>query len=287
MTDLLLQQLVNGLSIGMGYALVALGLTLIFGVLHILNFAHGELFMVGGLVTVVLANLLGWPYLATIPAAGLGVAALAWLVDQVAVRPLAGTPDGPSTALLTTFAAGLLIQQAVLASWGAQPSRVDGLQGVLRLGPVMLTVQRAFVFGAGLALLAGVELVLRHTRFGQSLRALSQNGFAAQVVGIDVRRARSLTYVVAAALAGVTGALLTPVILFSRDMGASMIINAFVIVVVGGMGNAAGAAACGLLLGVCEALLSSFVPQEIGTALIYSLLLLTLLIRPHGLFARG
>ena len=287
MSGLLLQQVADGLSIGMGYALVALGLTLIFGVLHVLNFAHGELFMAGGLVAVLVANVLGWPYLAAIPLAGIAVALLAWGVDRLAVRPLLDRPDGASTALLTTFAAGLLIQQAVLASWGPQPSRVDGLSGAIHLGPVLLTVQRVFVFGAGLVLLAIVEFVLRRTGFGRSLRALSQNAFAAQVVGINIARARSLAFIAAAALAGITGALLAPVVLFSLGMGASMIVNAFVVVVVGGMGNPLGAVVCGLLLGVGEALLSSLMPQELGTALIYSLLLLTLLVRPQGLFARS
>ncbi|CAO3428045.1 branched-chain amino acid ABC transporter permease [Azospirillum endophyticum] len=287
MFELLLQQTANGLALGMAYALVALGLTLIFGVLHVINFVHGDLYMVGGLVTTLVTGALGGPYLAALPAAIVIVALLAWLIDRAAVRPILDKPDGASIALLSTFAISLLLHQGVLASWGTQPARVDGVPGVQVFGPVAVTNQRLLLLGSGLLLLLGLELALRCTHFGKTLRAVAQNPFAARVVGIDVQRVRSVTYVGAAALAGLAGALLTPIVLFAPSMGQHIVISAFVIVVVGGMGNISGAVTCGLGLGVLEALLSTVMPQEIGSTAIYALLLVTLLIRPQGLFARG
>lgn len=287
MLDLLMQQAVNGLSQGMAYALVALGLTMIFGVLHVINFAQGELYMLGGLGAVLAGNVLGLPYAAAVVVAVVAVVLVAALVDALAVRPVLAKKDGASTVLLSTFAVSLLLHQSVLSSWGPNPARVDGLSGSLSLGPVVLTNQRLLVLAGGLAILVAVELVLRRTQIGRKVRAIAQSEFAARVVGIDVARIRSLTFLAAAAIAAIAGALIAPVSLFTPTMGEHAIITAFVVVVIGGMGNATGAVVCGLLLGLLEALASAFMPQELGTAIIYALLLVSLLVRPQGLFARA
>jgi branched-chain amino acid transport system permease protein len=286
MLDLLLQQAVNGITQGMAYALIALGLTMIFGVLHVINFAHGELFMLGGLVAVLATAVLGLPYVAGVGAALVVVALLAVLVDVLAVRPLLDTSDGPSTVLLSTFAVSLLLYQGVLTAWGPNPERVEGLSGVLSLGPVSVTYQRLLVLAAGVVLLGLIELVMRRTLVGKQIRAVAQSAYAARVVGIDVAKVRSLTFFGAAALAGVTGALVAPISLFSPAMGQHAIINAFVVVVIGGMGSATGAVICGLALGILEAMLSVVIPQEIGAAIIYALLLVALFVRPEGLFGK-
>jgi branched-chain amino acid transport system permease protein len=287
MLALLLQQIVNGLTQGMAYALVALGLTMIFGVLHVINFAQGEFYMLGGLGAVMAAQTLGLPYGAAMALAVAGVVIVAALVDFVAVRPILATHDGPSTVLLSTFAVSLLIQQAVLAGWGPNPARLDGLEGSFTLGPVTIGWQRLLVLVAGLALLAGIELILRRSHIGRQVRALAQSEFAARVVGFDVERLRSLTFLGAAAVAAAAGALIAPISLFTPMMGQHAIITAFVVVVVGGMGNPLGAVICGLGLGVTEALASIFLPLEIATAIVYALLLLTLLLRPSGLMPRN
>lgn len=287
MLDLLLQQIANGLSTGMVYAIIALGLTLIFGVLHVINFAHGELYMVGGLVSVLLTTQLGVPYAVTLLPAAFAVALVALIVDRIAVRPVMASADGESLVLITTFAVGILIHQGVLARIGPAPITSPGLPGVVTIGPVALTTQRLFILGCGLGLVVVLETVLRRTRFGRSLRAIAQSGFAARVVGIDVARVRQITFCAAAALAGLAGALIAPVVTFNANMGQHAVINAFVIVVIGTMGNISGALVCGILLGVVEALSSIFLPQEVASACIYSLLLLTLLLRSNGLFARA
>ena len=201
MFDVLLQQLANGLSVGMGYALVALGLSLIFGVLHVINFSHGEIFMIGGLVTLIVTTLLGVPYLLALPVAAVAGAILGLGVNWLAVQPLLKRRDGGSDVLLSTFAVSILIHQAVLLFWGPAPARLDGLPGTLEIGPVVLTSQRLFVLAAGFALLIALEWGLRRTRFGTELRAVAQSEFAARVVGIDVGRINLRTFVIAAVIA--------------------------------------------------------------------------------------
>ena len=285
MFDLLLQQAVNGLTQGMAYALVALGLTMIFGVLHVINFAQGELYMLGGLVTVLVTSMLGVPYLAALPLAVVAVVIVAAVVDRIAVKPVLPKKDGPSTVLLTTFAVSLMLHQTVLSIWGPNPARVEGISGSLSVGPLVITNHRLFLLVAGIALLALTEFVLRRTGIGKQIRAVAESEYAAQIVGIDVDRVRTLTFLGAAAIAAAAGALVTPVSLFTPSMGQHAIITAFVVVVIGGMGNATGAVVCGLLLGLLEAVASTFVPQEVGTAIIYALLLVSLLVRPNGLFS--
>lgn len=281
--DIVFQQIANGLSVGMGYALVALGLSLIFGVLHVINFAHGETFMIGGLVTLIATSLLGVPYLLALPIAGVAGALLGFAINHLAVQPLLQRRDGGADVLLATFAVSILIHQAVVVLWGPAPARIDGLAGAIEIGSVVLTSQRLFVLAVGIAFLVPLEWCLKHTRFGTELRAVAQSQFAARVVGIEVDRVNLRTFVIAAVIAGVGGGLLSPVILYSSLMGQVVIIKAFVVVVIGGMGSIVGAVVCGLLVGLLESMLSLVTSEGTATAIIYSLLLAVLLVRPYGL----
>ncbi len=283
MTDALLQQLLNGLSIGFGYALIALGLTLAFGVLHIINFGHGEVVMLGAL-TVVLANkLLGLPYLAAVPLAMLVGAVVGWIFDALAVSPLLRRAEGRTDILLTTFAVGVLFNQAVLSVWGPAPARVDGLQGRLELAGAGLSAQRLFVIAASIAALVLLDLLARRTRFGVEMRALAQSEHAARVVGIDVRKVGTRAFLLAAAVGGLGGALLAPITSYSPMLGQAVLIKAFVIVVLGGLGSARGAVLCALGVGVLEAMLGLVLEEGLAAAAVYSLMLLVLLVRPQGL----
>lgn len=285
MWDLLLQQTANGIAQGTGYAIIALGLTTVYGVLHIINFAHGELYMVGGLAAVVAASTLGQPYAVALVAAVVVAATVAALVDLAGVAPVLRQRDGQSTVLLTTFAISILINESVLATWGPLPVRIEGVKGLTEMGPVVISNQRIFLVGAGFVLLCALEYLLRRTLVGKHIRAVADSAYAAQVVGIDVRKIRSVVFIGAGALAGLTGALMVPITLFAPSIGHNVIINAFVVVVVGGMGSAVGAIACGISLGLLEAYSAIFMPQQLGAALIYGVLLLTLLVRPTGLFS--
>ncbi len=282
--DLLAQQLFNGFSAGMSYALIALGLTLVFGVLHVINFAHGELYMVGGLAAVAVTAMLGLPYLLAIPLAALAAGAIAFVVDKAAVTPVVDRPDGGGSALLGTYACSILILESVLWLQGPAPVRIDGFGGALQIGPVTVTMQRIGVIVFGIVLLFAIRHFLLHTTVGRDLRAVAQDTPAARVIGIDVGRVRSITFVVAAAVAGFVGALMVPIVLFTPMMGQHVVIKAFVVVVIGGMGSVSGAIIAGIGLGLLEIALRAFLMDGIAQALLYSLLILTLLVRPQGLF---
>lgn len=282
--DLLAQQIFNGFSAGMGYALIALGLTLVFGVLHVINFAHGELYMIGGLAAVALAGMFGVPYLLAIPFAALAAGAVALVVDKAAVSPVVDRPDGGGSALLGTYACSILILETVLWLQGPAPIRIDGIPGSLQIGPVTVTLQRIAVIGFGLLMLLAIRHFLLHTAVGRDLRAVSQDSLAARVIGVDVSRVRTITFVTAALVAGLVGALMVPIVLFTPMMGQHVVIKAFVVVVIGGMGSVSGAIIAGIGLGFIEIALRGFLMDGIAQALLYSLLIITLLIRPQGLF---
>jgi branched-chain amino acid transport system permease protein len=284
MWEIWVQQIVNGLSAGMAYALVALGLTLTFGVLHVINFAQGELYLLGALGLVVLVELLGIPYPLAVLGGTLFAAAIGWVVDRTAVRDPLEKRGDYSTVLLSTYAISLLIFQLVIWFWGTAPHRVEGIPGVIEIGPITLTRHRVTVLLAGFLLLIAIEWILRRSRFGRELRAVAQNAFAARVVGIDVSSVRSVTFVMSTAIAALAGALLAPITMFSPLMGQAVLIKAFVVVVIGGMGNVSGAVVCGLMLGVLEAVLGRVMTPGLALALIYALLVVALLIRPRGLF---
>lgn len=288
MLDLVLQQLANGVSTGMVYALIALGLTVVFGVMHVINFAHGELYMVGALCSVLLTSRLGIPYIATLPIAAMAGALIAIVIDRIAISPVLPQKEGRALVLITTFAASMLINETVVASAGPGPIPSPGIGGwVLGLGPVALSAQRLLVISVGLFLVVLLQLMLMRTRFGQSLRAVAQSAWAAEVVGIDIRKVAFLTLALSGLLAGLAGALVVPIVTFSAAMGSHAVINAFVIVVIGSMGSFVGAVVCGIALGVSESIASIAMSSDASSAVIYSLLLLALLLRPQGLFARS
>lgn len=285
--ELIVQQLINGFSAGMSYALIALGLTLVFGVLHVINFAHGELYLLGGLVVAVLCNVYGVPYAAAVPLAVLGAAVAGYVIQKGAVEPLLDRPDGRYSALLSTYAVSLLLLEMVIWSKGPAPERIDGILGAFHYGDITVTYQRLIVIAGATALLIAVELFLRRTRAGFDLRAISQDLFAAKVIGVDVRSVQTRTFVLAAAFAGVAGALMVPIALFTPMMGQNVLIKAFVVVVIGGMGSVTGAVVVGIAIGLLEVLLRSLLIDGFAQAIIYSLMIVMLLIRPQGLFQPG
>ncbi len=287
MWEALLQQFVNGISVGLGYALVALGLTLIFGVLHVINFGHGEIVMIGALGVLLVTRMLGLPYLAALPAAIIVGAAVGYLMNMVAVQPLANRPGARTDVFLATFAVGVLLHETVLSTWGRAPALITGVPGQTAFGPLSLTNHRLFVIGAVVVTLIVLELLLRRTRFGVEMRAVAQNPYAARVVGIDIKKVSTRTFVLAAAIAGLGGGLLAPIMSFSPQIGDASLLKGFAIVVVAGLGNTSGAVVAALLIGIIEAMLGFFVDASVVGGFVLLLMLAVLLVRPRGLFARA
>ncbi len=283
MAEVLVQQLLNGLSTGFGYALIALGLTLAFGVLHIINFGHGEVVMLGALTVVIATTKFGLPYLAALPLAALVGAVVGWVFNAVAVKPLLARAEGRTDILLTTFAVGVLFFQVVLSVWGPAPARVDGVAGRVELFGVGLTAQRLFIMAASIAALWALERLARTTRLGVEMRAVAQSEHAARVVGIDVAAVGTRTFLLAAAIAGFGGALLAPITSYAPTLGQAVLIKAFVIVVMGGLGSTTGVVLCALGVGMLEAMLGMVVEESVAAGSVYALMLAMLLVRPQGL----
>ena len=279
-----LQQGLNGLSIGLNYALVALGLTLVFGVLHVINFGHGQVVMLGALAGLIALDQLGLPYVASLGVATVACGVVGGVIYLVAVKPVVRRPTGRQDVLLATFAVGILLNESVLGLRGPAPARVRGIPGVTQMGSITLSNQRLFIIAVVVAILACLLILLRKTRFGVELRAVAQSDYAARIVGINVDRVVFVTFVLSAAVAGLAGVLLAPLSAFSPQLGQSSLFTTFVIVVAAGLGSVGGGVLFAILYGILEALLSLMFDQDVAGALISVGVLLILLLRPNGLF---
>ena len=288
---LALDLFVNGLIFGLFYALMAVGLAMIFGVLKIVNFAHGEFYMVGAYVYVLAALKLGVPPWLALPLAALAGAALGWIVERTLMRPLyAGYGSWAimkdEYAVVVTFGLSLLLINLVDKIVGPYPYRGPVLIGTPRfsLGPIMLNGQKLVAAGVSLALLAGFAVFLKRSLWGRQIQAVAQNRLGASLAGIDATRTTSLIFAISGMLAALSGALLAPLINPSPDVGAFPAIKAYVIVVLGGMGSVWGALSAALLLGVLESFFAVYVSYDYRDAFGLLILILVLLARPQGLF---
>lgn len=285
-------QLVNGLVISVFYALTALGLSLIFGVLRIVNFAHGELYMMGGFAYYVVASLLGVPPAAAVLVASAGVFLLGALLERLLIRPVyEGKVDRPDEyAIMITFALSVLLQSLMLSVFGPWSKRPEPIfRGRVELGALIISGDRLAAALVGALVIIGMVLVLHYTRAGKAVRAVSQDREAAEILGVDVRLVGMLAFGIGAALAGAAGALMGPVFNVTPTMGIIPVIKAYVIVVLGGLGSLRGAIFGALILGEVEVLAMVLIPDT-TRALAYkdayglALLVLVLLFRPQGLF---
>jgi len=281
---------VNGLIVGLFYALMAVGLAMIFGVLKIVNFAHGEFYMVGAYAYVLVALKLGVPAWIALPLAAAAGAALGWLVERTLMRPLyAGYGSWAimkdEYAVVVTFGLSLLLVNLVDKVVGPYPYRGPTLTEASRfaLGPVMLNGQKLIAAGVSVVLLAGLALFLKRSLWGRQIQAVAQNRLGASLAGIDATRTTSLIFMLSGMLAALSGALLAPLINPSPDVGAFPAIKSYVIVVLGGMGSVWGAMIASLLLGVLESFFAVYVSYDYRDAFGLMLLMAVLLFRPQGL----
>jgi branched-chain amino acid transport system permease protein len=286
-STLLWQATVSGVLIGGVYALVALGLTLIFGVLRIINFAHGALMMLGMYATFFLHVHAGLdPYLAV-----LVVGPLFFLVGVALERGvIAPNLDAPeSNQLLLTLGVALFLENGALALFGADPRslRLSYLGRGILLGDAVVNVPRLIAFAGSVVLAIGLWLFLKRTDTGKAIRAAAEEREGAQLVGIDIRRLYTVAFGLGTAVVAVAGGLVTPFLYVAPDVGDVFNILAFVIVVLGGMGSFIGALLGGFLVGLAESLGAAILPGSLKQLPIFALFVLVLLFRPSGLFGRG
>ena len=283
MLTALLEQIVNGTMIGCIYVLVALGLVLIFGVMQVLNFAHGVLFMAGGYVCHFAFFKLTGSYPAAIALSMVALAAVGIVLERAVFRPLRHNIQMQIVASLGLI---LVIQNGVVALWGphALQMRVPSVETIVRLGPLSFTAQHFVIIGTVAATVLVLYFFLTRTRLGTAIRATSQNADAARVVGVDTDRIFLFAFAVASALAALGGALLGPLFLIFPQMGDLPLLKALTAIVLGGMGSVAGAVVGGLAIGIVESVSTLFIPTDFRDTVVFGLLILVLLFRPWGVF---
>ncbi|MDO8730013.1 MAG: branched-chain amino acid ABC transporter permease [Candidatus Omnitrophota bacterium] len=291
--NLFLQQLLNGLTIGAVYALIALGYTMVYGILQMINFAHGEVFMVGAYfgLSVILAFGLAAPVpggvawlVGVICAAAAGCALLGLLIERVAYRPLRKAPK--LSVLITAIGVSFFLQNAVMLCWGAQDRYVPELLPVRQMGEgaVAVTPMQVVIFAVSLLLMIGLQWVVHGTKLGRGMRAVAQDPLAARLMGIPVDRVIAVTFAIGSALAGVGGVLFG--VYYSTinfHDGYLTGLKAFTAAVLGGIGNLPGAMLGGLLLGLLEALGAGYISAQWKNVVAFAVLILVLLLRPRGL----
>ncbi len=284
--DLLALQLFTGLALGSIYVLFAIGLSLIFGMLTVVNFAHGSFFMVGAYVGLFVLMLGGnfWMALVVTP---LTVGIIGLIVERFLVRPLYGR--GIDYPLLLTFGLSYVMVELVRIAFGKTGYPFDTpelLQGAVNIGIGYFPLYRLFVLGAAAAVLLGLWLFLEKTSFGLIIRAGARDPQIVRVLGVDVSRVWLVVFGIGTGIAGLAGVLAAPLQGVIPEMGSTILAEAFVVTVVGGMGSIGGAVIAGLLVGVVVSMTSLFAP-EMAKVSIFALMAIVLLVRPQGFFGRA
>ena len=281
---LFLQQLINGLANGMGYVLIAVGLTLVFGVLRVVNFAHGEFFMLGAYVTYYGMTLIGMDYISALLVATLVVAGLGILANRFFFQPL--KKEHEFTILLSSLGLALLLTHLAETIFGADPKYVDTpySDATFSLGDITVTQQRIGVILVASAMIAATYWFIKHTRMGKMMQATAQNPEGAALSGINTKYVHAYTFALACALAALSGALVGPTAMLYPTVGDWAVLKGFIVVVMGGLGSVTGALLGGLILGVAESLGGGYISLGFKEAIGYAIIIVVLLLRPNGLF---
>lgn len=284
--DLIALQLFTGLALGAIYVLFAIGLSLIFGMLTVVNFAHGAFYMVGAYVGLFLLSLGGnfWLCLIAVP---LVVGTVGLVVERFLIRPLYGR--GIDYPLLLTFGLSYVMVELIRIAFGKSGYPFDTpeiLQGAVNIGVGYFPLYRLFVIGVAAAVLLGLWLFLERTSFGLIIRAGARDPQIVRVLGVNVARVWLFVFGIGSGIAGLAGLLAAPLQGVIPEMGATILAEAFVVTVVGGMGSIGGAVIAGLLVGVVVSMTSLFAP-EMAKVSIFALMAIVLLIRPQGFFGRA
>lgn len=284
---MLLQQLVNALSLGFTYSLVALGYTLVFGTLGIVNMAHGSIFMAGAFVGYVLAETLGYSLPLAFVGAFIGGAVFGALLEFVALRPLRGrASSGPLAPLLSTIGFGIVLQNVFLTVYGPESrSFAASVTAVpFRVGGVSFTSIDLLILAVSIGLMLWLHFLLYRTRLGKAMRAVAENAETASLLGIDARWVSLATVMLASAIGGVAGMLVGLAFAVQPAMGVPYGLKGLAIIVLGGMGSVPGAVLGGLILGFAEVMTVQFIASSWRDAVAYALLIILLVVRPQGLF---
>ena len=281
-----LEQVVHGLTLGSMYAMVAAGLALMLGVARLVNFAHGEFFMLGAYAFWFGYRELGLPYAVAAVLAPAVMVAFGVAYQHTVIRAI--LPRSWHVQLIATLATSIVVTNLAILVFGTQPKEVPTALSsrVLDLGGFRLVWQRLLVLGGSLVIFWALHRFVTRTRSGRAMRAMSQNREACAVVGVDVQQVALVAFAVSAALAAAAAALVSPLFNIFPDMGTGLTLKAFAAVVTGGFGYVNGAIAASFLIGVTEALAGSYLSYAYKDAIAFLVMIAVLLWRPQGLFGR-
>lgn len=285
--DQLLQHIVNALVLGGTYALLGIGLTLIFGIMNVVNFTHGALYTFGAYAMYLAAVALGLNFFVALPVALVAGLALGALIELVLLRPLRNADI--DTTMLVMIGVGIILQSGTLWIFGGVAKSVPTPFPMepLVIGPVSVSWVRLFVFAAALALIAITYLTINGTRLGRAMRATFQDHDTAALMGVNVSIIYTATFAIGSALAAAAGALLGPVYVVFPQMGDLAAVKAFAIVILGGLGSIPGATIGGFILAFAEEMGAGYLSSGYRDAMGFLIIIAVLLVKPTGLFARA
>ena len=284
--DAFLQQLLNGLTLGGIYSLVALGLTLVYGIMHVPNFAHGAFYMLGAFVSFQLMTAYNVNYWLAMVGSALSVAVISVLAERFVFHPLRHASGlHPMVAAIGML---LFLEAAAQAIWGADFHRMQTpYTGIVDIGGIVAPVQRLLIIAGAFSLMVLLQLFLKKTVMGSTIIAMAQNRDGASLVGIDANQVAMLTFAISGALAAIAATLYAPINLVYPAMGHLVITKAFVIIILGGMGSVPGAIVGGLIIGFAESFGAYYISTNYKDLIAFALLVVILSLRPQGLFTKA
>ena len=285
----LLQYLINGISIGSVYAIIALGYTMVYGIAKMLNFAHGDVIMVGAYISFCVTNYMGLPAIVSVLAAMAVCTLLGILIEGLAYKPLRGVPS--LAVLITAIGVSYFLQNAAQLIWGSAPKNFSSIVSVQPLhlfnGRIVITGEVIVTILTSVAIMVALTLFTGKTKIGKSMRAVAEDRAAAQLMGINVNRTISTTFAIGSCLAAVAGVLLCSTVPTLMPTTGSMPgIRAFTAAVFGGIGSIPGAMLGGVLLGIIETFTKAYLSTEFSDAIVFLVLILVLLVKPAGLLGK-
>lgn len=284
--DLFLQQLINGLTVGSVYSLVALGLTLVYGILQVPNFAHGAFYMVGAYITLMVMTMAGLHYWIAIAVSMLVVALLGVISERLVFYPLRQAPHIHD--MIAAIGILLFLEAGIQLIWGAEYRRmVSPYSETINIMGITVTSQRLLIIVAAVIVMIILHLFLRKTTVGLTIIAMAQNREGAFLVGINANKVAMMTFAISGALAAIAASLSSPINLVFPGMGHLVILKAFVIIIIGGMGSIPGAIIGGFILGLAESFGATYISADYKDLIAFLLLVIILSIKPTGLFAKG
>ena len=281
-----LSYLISGISLGSVYAIIALGYTMVYGIAKMLNFAHGDVIMVGGYISLLSMTSLGLPWWAGVLLAILVCTVLGVVIEGLAYKPLRASPS--LAVLITAIGVSYFLQNAAQLLWGASPmSYTPIVSGSLAVGGLSISYISLVTIVMCVVIMTALTLFTEKTRMGKAMRACSEDKGAAQLMGINVNRTISLTFAIGSALAAIAGVLLCS---FNTSLmpttGSMPGIKAFTAAVFGGIGSIPGALLGGVLLGIIESLAKAYISTQLANSIVFAVLIVTLLVRPAGLLGK-